>query len=117
MDRMIGVLLRAGVLASAAITLAGGVWHYIQHGPAMPSFAVFHGEPVEFRNLSGVLAGIARGDSEALIQLGLLMLIATPIARVALCVAAFAAERDRTYVVITLVVLGVLLASAAGVHL
>jgi uncharacterized membrane protein len=117
MDRMIGVLLRAGVLIAAGTTLAGGIWHFIQHGPAVPNFEVFHGEPAGLRNLTGVLGGIAAGRSEALIQLGLLMLIATPIARVALSVAAFAAERDRTYVIITLIVLTVLLASLGGFHL
>ncbi|MBS1856512.1 MAG: DUF1634 domain-containing protein [Acidobacteria bacterium] len=117
MDRMIGVLLRAGVLIAAGTTLAGGIWHYVQHGAAVPNFSVFHGEPAELRNLGGVFSGIAAGRSEDLIQLGLLMLIATPIARVALSVFAFAAERDRTYVVITLIVLAVLLASLSGFHL
>ena len=116
MDRMIGILLRVGVVLSAATTLAGGIWHFVQHGGAMPDYHVFRGEPAELHNISGVLRGIAQGHAEALIQLGLLMLIATPIARVALSVVAFAVERDRTYVAITLLVLAGLVASLSGFH-
>jgi uncharacterized membrane protein len=52
-----------------------------------------------------------------LIQLGLLLLIATPVARVAFSVAAFAMQRDRLYVVVALIVLAVLMYSLTGGHL
>jgi uncharacterized membrane protein len=52
-------------------------------------------------------------DPLALIQLGLFLLIATPVARVILSVAAFAVERDRVYVAITTLVLAILLYSIA----
>jgi uncharacterized membrane protein len=117
MDLMIATLLRTGVVLSAATTLAGGLWYFFQHGGVMPDYRVFRGEPVELHNFSGVLKGIAEGRAEALIQLGVLMLIATPIARVALSVVAFAVDRDRTYVAITLLVLAALVASLAGFRL
>jgi uncharacterized membrane protein len=117
MDRMIGVLLRAGVLIAAATVLTGGIWHLAQSGGAMRTYHIFRGEPVEVRTVKGVLHGIAQGHSLDLIQLGLFFLIATPIARVILCVAAFAAQRDRTYVVITMIVLTVLLTSVIGLHI
>jgi uncharacterized membrane protein len=117
MDRVIAGLLRAGVTLAAAVTLAGGAWHLAQSGSRLPDYRVFRGEPLELRSLVGVLRGVARGHSADLIQLGLLLLIATPVARVAFCVVAFAAQRDRTYVTITLVVLGILAASLAGVRL
>ena len=50
----------------------------------------------------------------SLIQFGLLLLIATPIARVAFSVIAFAVERDRLYVAFTIVVLMVLVWSLSG---
>lgn len=117
MDQLIGGLLRGGVLLSAAVTLAGGVWHFAQNGTALPDYRIFHGEPAELRSVIGVLHGIAQGHSAALIQFGLLLLIATPVARVVLCVVAFAAEGDRTYVAITLIVLAVLVASLSGLGL
>jgi uncharacterized membrane protein len=47
-------------------------------------------------------------------QLGLLLLIATPIARVAFSAVAFAIEGDKMYVLFTLIVFGVLLYSLFG---
>jgi uncharacterized membrane protein len=49
------------------------------------------------------------GNREALVMVGLLLLIATPIVRVIGCVLAFIVERDLTYVVVSLVVLAGLL--------
>jgi uncharacterized membrane protein len=106
MDRMIGILLRAGVIASAAVTLAGGIWHFTQENAAMPDYRIFR--PTH--------TSIGLGRPENLIQLGLIMLIATPIARVALSVIAFALQKDRLYVGLTLIVLAGLIASLAGFH-
>ena len=117
MDRLIGGLLRAGVILAAAVTLAGGVWHMVQTGTALPDYRIFRGEPAELRSVGGVLRGVVAGHSADLIQLGLLLLIATPVARVAFSVYAFAAQGDRTYVIITLIVFGVLAASLAGFQL
>jgi uncharacterized membrane protein len=52
--------------------------------------------------------------AKGIIQFGLLFLIATPIARVAFSVIAFALQRDRVYVSVTLIVLGLLLYSLVG---
>jgi uncharacterized membrane protein YfcA/uncharacterized membrane protein len=117
MDRRIGTLLRGGVLISAFTTAIGGIWHLAQFGGALPQDAVFHGEPAELSSVGGVLRGVAAGHSASLIQLGLLLMIATPIVRVAYSVYAFAAQRDRTYVAITLIVLAALAASLAGLQL
>jgi uncharacterized membrane protein len=113
---VIGNLLRAGVLIAAAVALAGGVLHLWRHGGDRPNLATFHGEPAEFRSVSGVVRAVARGDSLALIQLGVLLLLATPVARVALSLVGFWKEGDRRYVGITAVVLLLLLATlfAAG---
>jgi len=50
----------------------------------------------------------------SIIQLGLLLLIATPVARVAFSVLAFAWQRDRTYVIVTLIVFAILIYSLTG---
>jgi len=55
-----------------------------------------------------------RWRGTGLIQLGLLLLLATPVARVAFSVVAFLLQRDRLYVLVTLIVLGILLYSIAG---
>ena len=112
---MIGLLLRTGVLASAAVTIAGGIWHLAQGG-ALPDYRIFRPGHAAMHGFGEVWGGIVHGGSESLIQLGILMLIATPVARVALCLAAFAVQKDRIYMAITTVVLIGLLASLSGAH-
>lgn len=114
-DRIISVLLRAGVTAAAAVVLAGGVWYLARFGRAVPDYHTFRGEPQELRSVAGVWKGVLRMQPRSLIQFGLLLLIATPIARVAFSVVAFAVERDRLYLALTLVVLTVLIWSLSGV--
>jgi uncharacterized membrane protein len=110
-EQTLGNLLRAGVLAAAAVVLAGGVLYLARHGTEPADHRVFHGEPAELRSPTGVVRQALALSDRGLIQLGLLLLIATPVARVLLCVFAFARQRDGTYVVLTLLVLAVLLYS------
>lgn len=114
METIVGNLLRAGVIVSAAIVLAGGIAFLVRHGLEPASYRVFRGEPSELRHVRGVLRGIAALHSRAVIQLGLLLLIATPIARVGFSLFGFARERDRMYVAFTGVVLVILLYSLLG---
>ena len=114
MDRIIGALLRYGVMLSALVVAAGGAWYLIQYGGTKPNYRVFRGEPEYLRHVRGIVSGIPGFHCRRMIQLGLLLLIATPVARVAFSVVAFALERDRTYVAITLIVLAVLIFSLTG---
>ena len=111
LEIMVGKLLRGGVLTSALIVAAGGICWLAQAGGSMPSYHRFHGVPDELRHVGGLLAGMARPRADAVIQLGLLLLIATPVARVGLALVGFALERDPVYVIITLAVLAVLIYS------
>jgi uncharacterized membrane protein len=61
--------------------------------------------------LTPVLEGIRHFDSRSIIRLGVLLLIATPIMRVAFCVYSFAMQKDKIYVLISTIVLTVLLYS------
>ena len=110
-EQIIGQLLRAGVLLAAAVVVLGGALYLRQSSSATASYQTFRGEPVALKTISGVVHGAFSGEPQAVIQLGLLLLIATPIARVLFSVGAFALERDWLYVGLTLVVLGVLLFS------
>jgi uncharacterized membrane protein len=110
-EQLLGNLLRTGVLLAAAVVLLGGVVYLARHGHERVNLHEFRGEPEALRSPSGIVREALRGRGRGLIQLGLLLLIATPVARVVFSVFAFLRERDRTYVVITLLVLGVLLVS------
>lgn len=111
----LAMLLRAGVIVAAMLVLAGGLLHLIQHGGQHPDYQHFAGEPGELQQPGRILALALRGSPEGLIQLGVLVLLTTPVLRVAFSLIAFARERDRTYVVLTSVVLLVLVLSLAGV--
>jgi len=111
---ILGNLLRAGVLLSAAVVLSGACVYLSRHAHEPADYRIFRGEPSEFRTIPGVIHSVLNGRGRGLIQLGLLLLIATPIARVAFSVVGFAIERDRMYVAFTLIVLAILLYSLLG---
>jgi len=114
MHQIISILLRSGVLISALMVLVGGIFYLIRCGTSLPEYGVFRGEPADLRSVSGILKDVLALECRGIIQFGLLLLVATPVARVAFSIFAFALQRDRTYVIITLIVLGVLLYSLAG---
>ncbi|RYE22173.1 MAG: DUF1634 domain-containing protein [Sphingobacteriaceae bacterium] len=74
-------------------------------------YKVFHSEQLEYSSIDAVLIGLSRYDSKAIIQLGILLLIFTPIARVVFSVFSFIIERDYLYVAIGLSVLCIILLS------
>ena len=113
LEQRLGILLRAGVILSAAVTLIGGIMYLAVHGSAPASYHVFAGEPAGLRTVGGVVAGVVRGDSASIIQLGVLLLIATPVARVFISVIGFARERDWMYVACSMLVLALLVYSLA----
>jgi uncharacterized membrane protein len=116
LEAIISVLLRTGVLTAAAVVLLGGICFLTKHGHEQPEYHVFHAAPQIYRSVSGVIHAAGPSNCQAVIQLGLLLLILTPVARVAFSLAGFALERDGTYVALTFVVLAILIYSLAGPH-
>ncbi len=114
MEQVIGTLLISGVIVAALIVLVGGGVYLTRYGATLPDYTVFRGEPLELRSLSGIITDALSFRIRGLIQFGLLLLIATPVARVAFSILAFALQRDRTYVIVTLIVFAVLMYSLIG---
>ena len=110
-EELIGNLLQVGVTSASAVVLLGGVIYLLRHGLEIPRYHDFVGEPGGYRTLGGIVRGTFSGRGRGIIQLGLLLLIVTPVARVAFALAAFALERDRLYVIVSLLVLAILLYS------
>ena len=106
---VIGRLLRVGVILAAAWVLAGGIHYLIQFRGDKLDYKAFHGEPADLRYMNEIVHEGLELNARALIQFGLLLLIATPIARVAFSVIGFALEKDWMYVGITLAVLTLLI--------
>ncbi len=122
MESAIAFALRAGVFLSAAVILVGVFWFGLTRDTGyakvlphqLPDLLAFHqgSGPGYFpTSIRAVISGVVVGKAYAIIGLGMLLLIATPVARVALSVLFFLAQRDWLYVGITLLVLGVLLLS------
>lgn len=115
-ETTIGTLLRWGVMIAASVVLASGIWYLAVYGGTPRDYRHFHPESQDLRSVSGVIAGTLHLSCTHVIQFGLLLLIATPVARVAFAVFAFLKERDWTFVWITLLVLSILLFSLADLQ-
>ncbi len=113
-ELLVGTLLRTGVVLSAAVVLVGGAIYLRHSWFSAPNYRVFRGEPSDLRSVAGIVKGALTLHGRSVIQLGLLLLIATPIARVAFSAVAFFRQRDHAYVGITLLVLAILLWSLIG---
>ncbi len=108
METVMGRLLQVGVLlASVVVALGGAIYLKVHHG-SVPDYRVFASEPVGLRDSGQLFEHVAQGDGVAVIELGVLLLIATPIARVLFAVVSFALEQDWLYVAISVVVFVIL---------
>jgi len=105
----LGRLLRFGVLLAALVVFVGGVWFLVESHDVPQSYKTFRGEPAELRSVPQIVQQATALRPLGLIQFGLLLLIATPVARVLFSVFGFALERDWMYVVVTLLVLALLI--------
>jgi uncharacterized membrane protein len=111
LERIVSKVLRTGVFVSALVVLAGGIYYLIRHGTELVHYRTFLGQSSADRNVGQVLHGVIGLRARSIIQLGILLLIATPVTRVAVSLVGFAFERDRKYVLITAIVLAILLHS------
>lgn len=107
-ERLVGNWLRIGTLVAAAVTTLGGILFLAGHSSATANYHSFAGEPAQLRHVTDIVAGALHLESRAVIQLGLLLLIATPVVRVALSLIAFVLQRDKLYVALTSLVLAIL---------
>ena len=114
-ELLISLLLRVGVLTSLAIVILGMLISFVRHEDKVGSTEVYTNltsTTAAFpHTVPAVLRGVAHLRGRSIIMLGLLLLIGTPVMRVAISVFLFVYERDRTYVVVTTVVLTLLLLS------
>jgi uncharacterized membrane protein len=110
-EELVGRLLQLGVTLAALVVLLGGLIYLARHATETVDYHTFPGSHVELRTLGEIGVSAAQLHGQGIIQLGLLLLIATPVARVALTVFAFLKQRDTVYVVVTLVVLAILVCS------
>ncbi|HEY9832739.1 MAG TPA: DUF1634 domain-containing protein [Stenomitos sp.] len=117
LEQFISNLLKYGVLLASAIVFVGGILYLIRHGTEPADYRFFQGTSAEFCSPQGVLKAVFSGSPGGLIQLGLLILIATPIARVVFSFFTFLRQRDFAYIIVTLCVLMALIYSMIGAYI
>jgi uncharacterized membrane protein len=108
LEIIIGELLRAGVILAAATVFAGGIFYLARHHADPANYHTFVAGASSTRSLSGMIQSASHGDSQAIIEIGLLLLVLTPIARVVVAIVGFLLERDRLYALVSLIVLLIL---------
>ena len=113
-ERILGTLLQTGVIVSGTVVLIGGILYALRYGRMPVNYQNFDPERASLRSLREAASGALHGDGRAIIECGLLLLIATPVSRVLFSMIAFALEGDRLYVALTMIVFVILLYSLFG---
>ncbi len=115
LETLLSRLLRVGILVSVALMALGTALSYRHHPayfertrtPTPEAWSAAYAP----QSFGEVFEGVREGSGRALVVLGLLTLVATPVARVAVSLVAFARRRERAYAVLSALVLGLLLLS------
>ncbi|MEH1925547.1 DUF1634 domain-containing protein [Nostoc sp.] len=116
LEYLLSNLMKYGVLIASAVVLLGGILYLIHHGAEPAEYHFFRGEPSEFCSPIGVVKAVLSGSDRSIIQLGLLLLIATPILRVFISLLTFLLQREFIYVIVTLLVMASLTYSLVGAY-
>ena len=114
MARHISAVLRTGVVLSAALVALGAASFSWLELASVPRYDVFRGEPEALCRAAGIVQAALAGSGRGVIQLGVLVLLATPVARVALSLLTFVLIGDRTYMIVAAAVLFMLALGLAG---
>lgn len=113
MRQAIGNALRIGVTAACTIAIVSGLYYLIMHGgEPMPDYSTFNPEPASYSTFTGILGGVLKLAAKDWIQLGVVVLMLTPIIRVVLSIVDFARQHDWLYVTITAIVLLIIIGNS-----
>jgi len=113
---LIGQVLRGGMIVSMSIVFLGGILFMYRHGHSIPDYKEFKGIPRFLQTPGSLVNAAIIFKGQAIIQLGIILLIATPILRVVFSTIGFALEKDYLYVGISLLVLLIIFASMMSGH-
>lgn len=108
-QNIIGNLLRYGVWMSLTVAAIGGIIYLLHHGNDIEDYSVFtENDRSIFAVVSTVLSGVAQGQGESIIFLGVILLFLTPALRMLLSLFSFLLEKDYLYTGITLIVITII---------
>jgi uncharacterized membrane protein len=110
-EAILGNLLRMGVIIAGSVVFIGAVLFLVRHRSEIPSYHIFKPDVFKYSDFRNLYNGIITFRSSSIMELGILLLIATPVLRVFFSIFAFSYKKDYTYVVFTVLVLLVLIFS------
>jgi uncharacterized membrane protein len=113
---LLGKVLRAGTVMSMSIVFLGGILYIYRHGYSVVNYHKFTGIPDFVQYTSRLIPGAISFKGQAIIQIGIILLIFTPILRVFVSSIGFLLEKDYLYTFISLVVLAIIFASMLSGH-
>jgi len=113
---LIGHVLRAGTVISISVVFFGGIIYLFRHGQTVADYRQFKGIPDFVSHVDTLFDGAFHMRGQAIIQLGIVLLIGTPVLRVIFSAIGFAIEKDYLYVFISVLVLLIIFASMLSGH-
>jgi uncharacterized membrane protein len=116
MQLLLGQVLRMGTVISISIVFLGGVIYLYRHGHSIANYKTFIGIPGFVQHAGSLFYGAFTLKGQAIIQLGIILLIATPILRVIFSAIGFVLEKDYMYLAISLLVLFIIFISTISGH-
>ncbi|MDP9048999.1 MAG: DUF1634 domain-containing protein [Bacteroidota bacterium] len=116
MQLLLGQVLRAGTVISITIVFFGGILYLYRHGHSLANYRIFTGTPGFVHKPDSLIDGVINLKGQAIIQAGILLLIATPILRVIFSAIGFVLEKDYLYVGISMLVLLIIFMSMLSGH-
>jgi len=116
MQLLLGRVLRAGTIISVSIVFIGGIIYLYRHGQSVADYSVWKGIPGFIEHASSLVNGAFDFKEQAIIQIGIILLVATPIIRVIFSAIGFVLEKDYMYTGISILVLLIILASMISGH-
>ena len=111
-QQIIGWILRLGVFISMLVVFIGGCFYIYRHSTEPVHYSQFVGVPEFVHTPGGIWHGILTLRGRAIIQAGIILLIATPIVRILFSAIGFVLEKDWLYTGISLLVLAIIVTSA-----
>jgi uncharacterized membrane protein len=116
MQLLLGRVLRGGMIVSMSIVFFGGIIYLYRHGHEVANYRVFNGIAPFLRQPDTLINGVFIFRGQAIIQTGIVLLIATPILRVMFSTMGFVLEKDYLYTGISLLVLLIIFISMLSGH-
>jgi uncharacterized membrane protein len=105
MELVVSRVLRTGVYTSSVVVAIGGIAYLFRHAQDPAAYGVFHAQATANLSLDGIISAFRLRPSRSTIELGVILLVLTPVARVAVSLLSFAKARDRAYTIISAIVL------------